>query len=71
MRATRAGYTSTVLVIVLSAIGMLFAGMLLGSARGETPPPPTQVAALVVSERALHAEPALNGEQGQAAESGV
>lgn len=69
MREQRAqGTPSTVLVIVLSAIGMLFAGMLLGSARGETPPPPTQVAALVVSESAPSTpEPALNGEQGQAA----
>ena len=69
MREQRAqGTPSTVLVIVLSAIGILFAGMLLGSARGETPPPPTQVAALVVSESALPTpEPALNSEQGQAA----
>ena len=53
MRDQRAQRTpSTVIVIVLSAMGILFASILLGSARGETPHTPTQVAALTVSESA-------------------
>src|SRR5690606_22255607 len=53
MRDQRAQRTpSTVIVIVLSAMGILFASILLGSARGETPQTPTQVAALTVSESA-------------------
>lgn len=69
MKKSAKNTPSTVIVIILSALGMLLASALLSLARTEATPPPTQVAALSPSGDSALAtpEPVQNVEQGAAA----
>ena len=69
MRKSAHNTPSTVIVIVLSALGMLLASALLSLARTDATPPPTQVAALTLGDESIVAtpEPAQQVEQDTAA----